>query len=816
MVTSGLAERPGAMLTSLQGFIVLLVLFAGSEMMILHLHIGKSGYTFSVTEATLVVALFHGSAIPAMLAQVIAGALVLAIHRKQTARKVLFNAAMFAVESQIAFLVFGTLVQNAVAWPLSGFRSWFAASIGVLTFSTAGVAMVFIVIFLAESEFSLRALGSNLRLAAATSMAAASIGIAGATLLYAAAPAALLLTIPIVGVFWINRTYLSERKRTGELEFIQESSQALFGSGTPQRALPDVLEAARAEFCVERLELEYMSEGVRTTIVAEHLQAPVQTQPNKVSLLDVSPTKAMVLHSGATSTDAQALLLDSRSATSAVLAPLAMNGRIEGVLFLGNPLAHHDRFGTDDVRMAEMLVHHVSAAMQTGRLEQSVAELRGMETELLFELQHDPLTGLFNRSAFTRRARETVTRVSEGRLAALCFVDLDEFKLVNDTRGHAVGDELLRVIGERLQKSLRSHDFAARLGGDEFAVLLHPLNGRDEAASAASRLLECLREPIDTESGEPLYPSVSIGITMVNLDDDVSALFERADAAMYRAKALGRGRVEFDGRGLDDSVLLELELGRDLERALGAGELELGLQGIHMLSTGGTTGFATVLQWNHPVHGILTEERFLGTGTRGHAQRLLRQTSLLSIVESIRALSIQGFDGWLSVNLTAPQLLDPTLPADLAEACALAEIQPSRIRIEIDQRWFSRSVEVTSRRVTELREAGFGIMLTDLGLDHTTVGWIERLQPTAVKLSETMVRERRNRPAVVPFIRSIVDLGRDLGFEVVATGVNHHDDALAIGVLGCSFGQGAHLSSLRSLEKIVSADISWGRESFSR
>jgi diguanylate cyclase (GGDEF)-like protein len=786
----------GAILGGIGGFAILLTLFAVSEMLVLHLHIGKSGYTFSVTEAVLVVALFHSSSVSALFAQVIGGAFVLAVHRKQKAMKILFNSAMFAVESQIAFLVFNGVGRGATVWPLSGFRSWLAAYVSVLLFSVIGVALVFVVIFLADSEFSLRALASNLRLAFATSITAASIGITGATLMYAAAPAALLLAVPILGVFWINRTYLSERKRTGELEFLQESSQVLMGSGEADRALPDVLEAARAEFCVQRLELEYLNHGQRTTIVAEYLQAPIRTEPNPVSLLDSSPNKAALLNRGTTTSRSQEKLLASRSATSAVIAPLVFEGQMEGVLFLGNPLAHHDRFDAEDVRMAEMLAHHVAAAMQTGRLEQSVAELRGMESDLLFELQHEPLTGLFNRSAFTRRVRETVGRVSDGRLAALCFVDLDDFKTVNDTRGHATGDMLLRIVGQRLQSSMRSHDIASRLGGDEFAVLFHPLNGRDEAASAASRLLECLREPIDTDDGEPLYPSVSIGIAMVSPNDDVQTIFSRADSAMYRAKALGKGRVEFDGQGLDDSAQRELELGRDLERAIGARELQLSFQAVHTLSTNAVTGYASILQWDHPTHGVLFPEAFAGPSMRGQVQRLLRQRALSGIVEAFAKVDS---DLWLSMSLTAPQLLDGTLVDDLLATCSQSGISPNRIRVEVDQRSFTRSIEALSRRIDDVRNAGFGIVLANLGLDHTTVGWIERLRPVCVKLAPEVLRERTVRPAVVPFIRSIVELGRDLGFDVVADGVDQSDDAVSVGVLGCRYGQGVFLSARQTV-----------------
>jgi diguanylate cyclase (GGDEF)-like protein len=803
-ITSQYARPGSPALMGVRGFLILAILFAASEYMSLHLHVGVSGYTFSVTEATLVISFFHSSPLTSVLAQLFGAVVVLVGIRKQRSIKVVFNLAMFAVANQLAFACFLVIGKGARAWPLQGPRAWIATYSSVGIFTMLSTVLVFGVIYLASpNEFSLRTLVSNFRIAMFPGLATTSIGIAASTLAYDTAPAAILLMLPIIGTWLINRRYLSERRRTEELVFLQQSSEVLHGAVAAELALPAVLEAARTEFCVKLIEFEYRADGMAQSIRVEHAKSPELFVPNSSLLVESSPPRATIVTAQDDSYRIVANALVARDVSVAVVAPVVISGRTEGVLLIADPLADHDKFGNDDLRMAEMLAHHVASAMQNGRLEQSVAELRNLEGKLLFELQHDPLTSLMNRSTFTRRARETMERDTPGRFSALLFVDLDDFKAVNDSFGHAAGDALLQEIGKRLTHVLRPHDYAARLGGDEFAVLLHPVGRGDEARSAAARILEKLAEPFEIGRGEMVFPRVSIGIALATPEDDIESLFERADAAMYRAKGSGKGRIEIVDLDADEHTKRAFDLGSELESALSNGHVDLQFHAVHALHDSALDGYAGVLRWNHPIFGRLSPADFFGPGVRGPIQRELRRIMVRTAVDALRELETIGFRGWCSVNLTAPQLLDDTLLTELADTCREYGVSADRLRIEIEQQVFARSSDTVARRLDEVQACGFRIVLNNVGLDDTTIGLIERTAPALVKLSEQIIRELTNRKAGAPFIRSIVDLGKDVGFEVIATGVASAEDIAAMRSFGCQFGQGDALSSIASLEHLL-------------
>ncbi len=808
-ITSQYSTPDSPALSGLRGFIILTLLFAASEYMSLHLHVGVSGYTFSVTEATLVVSFFHSSPVSSVCAQLLGAIVVLVGFHKQRSIKVVFNLAMFAVANQLAFATFLLIGKGARAWPLTGPRAWVATYSAVGVFTFLGTALVFGVMYLASPDgFSLRTLISNFRIAMFSAVATTSIGIAASTLAYDTAPAAVLLTLPIIGTWVINRRYLSERRRTEELVFLQQSSEVLHGAAAAELALPAVLEAARTEFCVKLIEFEYRADGMAQSIRVEHAKPPELFVPNNSLLVESSPSRATIVTARDEAFRIVANALVARDVSVAVVAPVIISGRTEGVLLIADPLAHHDKFGVDDLRMAEMLAHHVASAMENGRLEQSVAELRNLEGKLLFELQHDPLTSLMNRSAFTRRARETMARDTPGRFSALLFVDLDDFKAVNDTYGHAAGDALLQEIGQRLQHVLRPHDYAARLGGDEFAVLLHPIGRGDEAASAAARLLEKLAEPFEIGSGEMVFPRVSIGIALATAEDDIETLFERADAAMYRAKGAGKGRIEIVDLDADEGTKRAFDLGSELESALSKGQLDLQFHGVHALHNSALDGYTGVLRWNHPVFGRLSPAEFFGPSIRGPIQRELRRMMVRTAIAGLRELDKIGFSGWCSVNLTAPQLLDDALLTELADSCREHSVPSTRLRIEIEHQVFARSSDSVARRLDEVQACGFQIVLNNVGLDDTTIGLIERTGPIQVKLSERIVRELTSRRAGGPFVRSVVDLGNDLGFEVIATGVSSAEDVAAMRSIGCQFGQGEGMSAVSSLDHLLGRETS--------
>ncbi len=775
------------------GVLGLAALFAISEFLVVHFQVGRSAHTVSVVEATLVISFFHSSSVVALLSQLLGCGLVLVFHRKQRSSKLLFNLGMFALENQLAFAVFRALGAKVGADGAPSLASWAAAYAAAGAFTLTGTVLVFGVIYLAEDELSTRDLVNTIKISLITSGVMVSVGLSASALLAASPATAVLLAIPIAGAFATNRTFLRERRRSEELEFLRLSSARLLGDDAAERTLWSVLEAARAEFRVERLDYEYRDADGQAWKRAcfRRGEPPALVPLGGSTVADLCPTSATLVDLGSEYPDPLVREIAGRDFRStAIIVPVRVRDAIEGVLLIGQPSTDIASFGPDDLRLADMLASQLSSAVENGRLEQSVAELRQLESKLVFELQHDGLTGLLNRAAFARRVRETIARVSGDRSNAVVFLDLDDFKPINDTYGHAVGDRLLKVIGERLLASIRPHDLAARFGGDEFAVFLSPISSREEAADAAHRLLAAIGEPVQLGQGEYVTPGASIGVAIVSVDDTLESILERADTAMFQAKNRGKGHVEVLDPTMNEAIRRAYALELDLSGAAGRNELELAFQSVHRLDDRSVVAYECLVRWNHPEHGLLGPDAFMPSGLRADAQRGVRRFVSEEAGRALERLASAGYDGPLSVNLGAGQALDDTLLDDLIALFDATTVGTDRLLIEIAETAFQRSAETMLRRTEDLRAAGASIVLDDLSLDKLTFGLVEKLNPAQVKLSRTLVSELHQRPGAKAFVRAVTELGRAMDYEVVAKGVEDIATADQARELGCAFGQG--------------------------
>jgi diguanylate cyclase (GGDEF)-like protein len=788
------------------GVLALAALFAISEFLVVHFQVGRSAHTVSVVEATLVISIFHSSSLVALLSQLLGCGLVLVLHRKQRSSKLLFNLGMFALENQLAVAVFRAVGAKVGAKGMPSLSSWIAAYAAAGAFTLTGTVLVFGVIYLAEDELSTRDLVNTIKISLLNSGVMVSVGLSASALLAVSPATAVLLAIPIAGAFATNRTFLRERRRGEELEFLRQSSARLLGDDAAERTLWSVLEAARAEFRVERVDYEYRDADAQgwKRVSFRRGEAPVVVVFGGSELSEICPVSSTIVDVGSEVPDSLTREIAAREfGSTAIVVPVRVRDAIEGVLLIGQPSTDIATFGPDDLRLADMLASQLSSAVENGRLEQSVAELRSLESKLVFELQHDGLTGLLNRGAFARRVRETISRVSGDRTNAVVFLDLDDFKPINDTYGHAAGDRLLKVIGERLLASIRPHDLAARFGGDEFAVFLSPISNREEAAVAANRLLLAISQPIELVDGEYVTPGASIGVAIASKDDTLESILERADAAMFQAKNQGKGHVEVLDPAMNQAIRRAYALELSLSEAVDRNELELAFQSVHRLDDRSVVAYECLVRWNHPEHGILSPDEFMPSGLRADAQRGVRRFVSEEAGRALGRLTAAGYGGPLSVNLGAGQALDDTLLDDLTALFRATTVGSDRLLIEIAEMAFQRSPETMVRRTEDLRVAGASIVLDDLSLDRLTFGLVEKLKPAQVKLSRTLVSELSQRPGAKSFVRAIVELGRSVGYEVVAKGVEDAATAEQASELGCAFGQGYLFARPASLDAIL-------------
>jgi diguanylate cyclase (GGDEF)-like protein/PAS domain S-box-containing protein len=415
------------------------------------------------------------------------------------------------------------------------------------------------------------------------------------------------------------------------------------------------------------------------------------------------------------------------------------------------------------------------------------------EARILHDALHDPLTGLPNRTLYLDRLGQALARRRrrEQYHFAVLFLDLDRFKLVNDSLGHLAGDALLVGLARRLAACLRHQDTVARLGGDEFAILLDDIDDTREATRVVERIQEELRNPFVLD-GHEVFSTASIGITFGGPEERTpDELLRDADTAMYRAKALGRDRHEIFDAAMHARAVAALTLETDLRRGLERGELRLAYQPIVSLEGGGTVGLEALVRWRHPERGLLTAAEFIP---------LAEETGLIVPVghwvmeEACRAASAARDRGVaplpISVNLCAREFTQPDLPSRMRGLLDRYGLGADCIRVEITESLIMEDPEAAVARCLTLREMGVGIEIDDFGTGYSSLSSLRRFPVDALKIDRSFVVGVHERQEDTEIVRAIVSLAAALELGVVAEGVETTQQADALLALGCPLAQG--------------------------
>ncbi|WP_428961527.1 putative bifunctional diguanylate cyclase/phosphodiesterase [Micromonospora fluostatini] len=420
-----------------------------------------------------------------------------------------------------------------------------------------------------------------------------------------------------------------------------------------------------------------------------------------------------------------------------------------------------------------------------GRLAEREAHFR--------ELAHtDPLTGLANRRGFLG---ELHARAQEGVPHVLISLDLDGFKIVNDMRGHDVGDAVLAEVGRRLRTGLRADDVAARLGGDEFAVLV--LGGAAEAAPVAQRLLDVLGQPYVQPDG-PVFLSVSIGVAGRTDQVDVQLLLRHADLALRYAKQQGKNRIERYDVAYDRLLRRRTTVEHEMRGAIGRGELRLAFQPVASLPSVRPVGAEALLRWHHPELGQVRPDEFIPLAEESGMIAKLGAWVLDQACLQLSRWLADGHDVWVSVNVSPRELHAPEYVVQVAEALRAHRVPPQRLVLEVTEHAVATDLDELIRRLTALRRTGVRIALDDFGAGYSSLGQLRRLPIDILKIDHSLVAEHepvrpvdRDGPAFAPMVDIVMRLGHQLGLEVIAEGVTNPTELAAVVAAGCRFGQGA-------------------------
>ncbi|QJQ11203.1 EAL domain-containing protein [Pseudomonas putida] len=401
---------------------------------------------------------------------------------------------------------------------------------------------------------------------------------------------------------------------------------------------------------------------------------------------------------------------------------------------------------------------------------------------------HDALTGLPNRTLFNERLRQALVRGSENaKLTAALCLDLDNFKNINDSLGHAFGDKLLRELGKRLRRELREHDTLARLGGDEFAVVLTGLDGRDAACNTAQRLINAICPPFQIE-GHQFTVGVSIGIAIAPDDNDqAEQLLGYADMALYEAKRNGRNRYECFEVELDVAARQRRLVETDLRTALHLGQLQLHYQPVVDQQTHCITGYEALLRWEHPSRGMVMPMDFIP---------IAEETGLIHELGT-RALNLacQEAASWdseqtVSVNLSPVQFKNANLVQVVALALADSGLPAQRLELEITESVLLGNSEENVRTLRALKDLGVSISLDDFGTGYSSLGYLRSFPFDRIKIDKSFVHDMCESREAMSIIRAITDLSNSLMIKTTAEGVESEEQMRRLAAEGCSHFQG--------------------------
>jgi len=439
-------------------------------------------------------------------------------------------------------------------------------------------------------------------------------------------------------------------------------------------------------------------------------------------------------------------------------------------------------FSTEDLRFAEAVGHVLSTALQRQRAEQRLAHLA----------QFDALTGLPNRTLLQDRLAQTIVQSRRKRWhAGALFVDLDRFKLVNDTLGHHQGDALIRQVGERLLECVRPGDTVGRISGDEFAVVLADLARPDDAALVAQKVLDTLARPFDL-GGNEAYISASIGIAAFPEDgDDAETLLKNADIAMYRAKESARNCYRFFTAEMNQRTVAKVQLNTDLRRAIERNEFTLHYQPKVDLADGKLRGLEALLRWNHPQRGMVLPGEFIPA--------LEDSGLILPVGEWVIGEACAQLRRWRSegraavpvaVNLSPKQFRRGDLDRIIRELLARKDVGADLLELEITESCLMEDPEDAVRVMHNLRAAGLRISIDDFGTGYSSLSYLTRLPLSALKIDRSFVRDAGASAEAASIVRAVIDMAQNLRFTVIAEGVETEQQVAFLRKHGCNQAQG--------------------------
>jgi diguanylate cyclase (GGDEF)-like protein len=763
--------------------------FALADIKVIEVHFRRESHAFSLTEVPAVIGLFFLGPTEYLAAMTLGALAALLLSSRQAVVKLVFNLANYLLVGVAMIAVFRAIEHSTGVPGLLEYAAGFASTVVAAIVSAVSIAAA---ITLSGGAPQFKKLPDMLQFGVLVAVANTSIALLAVTILWFAPAAIWLLMIPIVVLFLAYGAWVSEREKHERLELIYQSSRILQHSPELDTALVALLDHARSMFRAELAEIVLESGGddhhaVRTSSIQD---GPSET---------IVPIKAMEVHPSLlpliNERRAGLVVLPqtpggrSLAIRQAMVAPLVGETGVIGLFTVANRLTEGTEFGAEDVRLLETLANQAGVALENGQLEQSLAELSRLKEQLRYQAYHDPLTDMPNRVQFIETATTRIqTQLPGDPQPVILLLDLDDFKNVNDTMGHAAGDELLVMVTERLRACVREEDMAARLGGDEFAILVSDDESLTRAVSLADRLIDSLSAAFVVR-GHDVVVGVSIGIAMSRAaDQSASELLGNADVAMYTAKASGRRRFAVFNPTMHAAIVERRELSTELARGIGRSELAVLHQPIVDLVTLEPVGVEALVRWHHPTRGLVEPDAFISLAEESGSILPLGRYVLETAARDVQAMAGTGI--WVSVNVSAVQLQQAGFLGAVERALGNSGLSAERLVLEITESAMFRDTQATIEKLTALRQRGVRIAIDDFGTGYSSLTYLRRFPVDILKIARDFIGPAAEETQEWAFTGAILALGRKLGLTVVAEGVEDEGQLERLRQMGCELGQG--------------------------
>ena len=755
------------------------------EARVIEVYFRRERHSFSLSEVPAVFGLFYLSPPEYLAALLVGSGLALVVSTDQSPLKIAFNLANSLFVGTLTLVIF-----NAVASPSTVpiATDWIAITVAMVVASVAGAVTIATAITLSGGAPQFQKLPEMVRFGLLVAAANTSLALLALTAAARDAQAIFLLVIPVILLLAAYRAYQSEREKHERLELVYESSRIMQHSAELDSAVLGVLRHAREMFRAERAEVLLFAvpgggDALRTACSVDGHSEVMTPQT-------VSPDDP-ILHRLAQGKRAQFVNTRRTGSRQAMASPMFADRGLIGVMRIENRLAEGSLFTDEDLRLLETLANQASVALENGHLEQSLAELARLRDELRYQAYHDPLTGLANRVLFSEAVEE---RLGRGESPTVLFLDLDDFKMVNDSHGHATGDRLLTTVADRLADVVSDADLAARLGGDEFAVLLSESSDRDRATHVGRRIVDALQIPFSIR-GQDLAIGASVGIAFGRAGDRAGDLLRDADVAMYAAKAAGKRQVAVFDPAMHAAVVARHRLGVDLAHAIAENQIEVYFQPIVALDDERIIGLEALARWTHPVRGPIGPTEFIHIAEEDGSILALGRSILAQACRVVATWQrdVPGFeDICVNVNVSARQVREPDFLDDVDRVLQESRIRPGTLIVEMTETAMLLDTAATLEVFASLKSRGIRISVDDFGTGYSSLGYLRRFPVDSLKIAAEFLpgTDSLDEPKNWLAANTIVVLGQAMGLDVIAEGIEIPAQADRLRALGCPQGQG--------------------------